>query len=59
MAFVFLGERDVREREIETYIDESGEFNNFQQRPEFEVDGRTVEITGSGTLGSVGSIFST
>lgn len=59
MAFVFLGERDVREREIETYIDESGEFNDLQQRPEYSIDGRTVEITGSGTLGSVGSIFST
>lgn len=58
-AFVFLGERDVREREIETYIDESGDFNDLQQRPEFEIDGRTVEITGSGALGSVGGVFST
>jgi hypothetical protein len=49
---VFFAERAVDEDAIETYIEESSEFNAYQQRPEYEVNGRTVEITGTSNLGS-------
>lgn len=46
-VLVFLSESAVIEREIESYIDESGQFNSYHSRPEYSIDGRTVSITGT------------
>jgi len=46
-VLVFVEESDIVEREIETYINESGQFSNYESRPEFSIDGRTVTIEGS------------
>jgi hypothetical protein len=53
---VFFADRAVDEDAIETYIEESSEFNGYQERPEYEVTGRTVEITGTANLGNL-SLF--
>jgi hypothetical protein len=54
---VFFAERAVDEDAIETYIEESSEFNAYQERPEYEVTGRTVEITGTSNLGNFSTLF--
>lgn len=45
-VLVFLDEGDIVERDIEQYIEESGEFADFLSRPDYEIDGRTVTISG-------------
>ena len=45
-VLVFLGEGDIVARDIEEYIEESGQFSEFLSRPNYEIDGRTVTITG-------------
>lgn len=49
-VLVFLDDRDVVERRIEEYIDESGEFRDFLSRPDYEIDGRSVTISGTSTF---------
>jgi hypothetical protein len=57
LLLVFFAERAVDEDAIETYIEESSEFSAYQQRPEYEIDGRTVEITGTSNLGNFSALF--
>lgn len=45
-VLVFLDSADVIDRDIEVYIDESGQFSNFVSRPEYSTDGRVVTIEG-------------
>lgn len=45
-VLVFLREVDVVEQDINTYIEESGDFDDFSERPEYEIDGRIVTIEG-------------
>lgn len=45
-VLVFVSDADVVERDIETYIEESGDFVDFSERPEYETDGRVVTIEG-------------
>lgn len=54
---VFFAERAVDEDAIETYIEESSEFSAYQERPEYEITGRTVEITGTSNLGDFSALF--
>lgn len=44
---VFLDEVDIREREIDEYIEESGEFSHYRDRPTVTIDGRVVIIEGT------------
>lgn len=46
-VLVFLDEGDVVERDIEEYIEESGQFSDYLSRPDYEIDGRSVTITGT------------
>lgn len=57
LLFVYFAERAVEEDDIETYIEESAEFDGYQERPEYEVTGRTVEITGTTNLGDFSALF--
>lgn len=45
-VLVFLSAADVFERDIEQYIEDSGDFVDFSERPEHEIDGRIVTIEG-------------
>jgi hypothetical protein len=51
-VLVFVSERDVVERDINEYVDESGSFSNYQQRPDVSFDTRTVVIEGTQPLGA-------
>jgi len=57
LPFVFFAERAVEEDDIETYIEESADFDEYRERPEYEVTGRTVEITGTINLGDFSVLF--
>lgn len=46
-VLVFRDERDVVEREIVTYIEESQQFATHLERPEYRLSGRTVVIEGT------------
>lgn len=43
----FTDEGDIRERDIEEYVVESGQFSNYRGRPEFSIDGPQVTIEGT------------
>lgn len=43
----FTDEGDVRERDIEEYIVDSGQFSNYRGRPEFSINGPQVVIEGT------------
>lgn len=44
---VFENERDISEREIETYIEESSSFDGYRQRPGYDIADRSVIIEGT------------
>jgi hypothetical protein len=46
-AYVYLSEGDVVERDLNTYIDESGRFTNYRSPPELTINGRTAVIEGT------------
>ena len=46
-VLVFLDEADVVERDIDRYIEESGQFADFLGQPSYEIAGRTVTISGT------------
>ncbi|MFB6227061.1 MAG: twin-arginine translocation signal domain-containing protein [Halobacteriales archaeon] len=45
-VLVFLSAADVFERDIEQYIESSGDFADFSKKPEYKVDGRVVTVEG-------------
>lgn len=46
---VFEAERDIREREMVEYIEESGSFDQYRERPSYDIANRAVVIEGTRT----------
>lgn len=49
-VLVFFNENDIRERDIEIYVEESGQFSNYLGRPDININGNTVTISGETRL---------